>query len=156
MSIHSKVFHKWCNHCNDLEGLEGKRWKSNKKQWHFTHWWMCAHFCVEIFAITPVISPSHMIAIFIDSRGTPSPILVRIVISASIVCLILKSGINDIKICLILLQRFYDCDCDWILIGFWLDCKSILKIGFGIGLSITYLWWIWIRLSKSLLTILLD
>jgi len=34
------------------------------------------------------------------------------------------------------------------VIGF--DCQSILKIGFG--LSITYLWWIWIGLSNSLCT----
>jgi len=33
----------------------------------------------------------------------------------------------------------------WIVIGFKLDCQSILKIWFG--LSITYLWWIWIWLT---------
>ncbi len=32
----------------------------------------------------------------------------------------------------------------WIVIGFGLDCQSILRIGFGIGLTITYLFWIWI------------
>ncbi len=45
---------------------------------------------------------------------------------------------------------------DWIVIynpksksdfGFGLDCQSILKIEFGFGLSITYLWWIWIGLD---------
>ncbi len=32
----------------------------------------------------------------------------------------------------------------WIVIGFGLDCQSILKSGFG--MTITYMWWIWIRL----------
>jgi len=27
------------------------------------------------------------------------------------------------------------------------DCQSVLKIGFGFGLSITYLCWIWIGLT---------
>jgi len=35
-----------------------------------------------------------------------------------------------------------------IMIGFGLDCQCILKIGFGFGLSITYLWRIWIGLSN--------
>jgi hypothetical protein len=30
------------------------------------------------------------------------------------------------------------------VIGFGLDCQSILKSGFGFGLTITYLRWIWI------------
>jgi len=35
----------------------------------------------------------------------------------------------------------------WIVIGFGLDCQSILKIGFGFGLSIKYLCLIWIGLT---------
>jgi hypothetical protein len=33
----------------------------------------------------------------------------------------------------------------WIVIG--LDCQSVLKSGFGFGLTITYLQWIWIGLT---------
>ena len=35
----------------------------------------------------------------------------------------------------------------WIVIGFGLDCQSILKIGFGFGFSIIYLLWIRIGLT---------
>ena len=33
------------------------------------------------------------------------------------------------------------------MIGFGLDCQSVLKSGFGFGLTITYLQWIWIGLT---------
>jgi hypothetical protein len=35
----------------------------------------------------------------------------------------------------------------WIVIGFGLDCQSILKSGFGFGFSIAFLYWIWIVLT---------
>ncbi len=37
----------------------------------------------------------------------------------------------------------------WIVIGFALHCQSILKRGWGFGLKITYLWWIWIGLTTQ-------
>jgi hypothetical protein len=42
---------------------------------------------------------------------------------------------------------FYFLSSSWIVIGFGLDCQSILKSGFGFGFTIIFLCWIWIGLT---------
>ncbi len=52
-----------------------------------------------------------------------------------------------IKLCRLIFAAFYFFKTSLIIIQFVLDWQSILKIGVKFGLSITYLWWIWIALA---------
>ena len=87
--------------------------------------------------LAPAIKPSYFLSTFVLHLMSW---LIKI-------CLL---GIPCQKhLCKILLMfaAFHFFSSSWIVIGFGLDCQSILKSGFGFGFKITFLCWIWIGLT---------
>ena len=85
--------------------------------------------------LAPAIKPSYFLSTFV----------LHLISWLIKICLL---GIPCLKhLCKILLMfaAFHFFSSSWIVIGFGLDCQSILKSGFGF--SIIFLCWIWIGLT---------